>query len=147
MKKYFLSFFIFLFFFAHTQYSYSLSTKTELSETCLETNELSKISLSCFNNDAPLKSVGFYFGCKRMLQYSIVTKKDGRVKVSHKKLVFNIDKIYFKYERKLYIDRKTLEIKNPRNKVIGQCKPVDTGNIVEKELEEILKNNTFFNQI
>ena len=77
MKKYFLLFFIFLFVFAHTQYSYSLSTNTELSETCLETNELSKISLSCFNNDAPLKSVGFYFGCSRMLQYSIVTKKDG----------------------------------------------------------------------
>ena len=82
-----------------------------------------------------------------MLQYSIVTKKDGRVTVSHKKLAFDIDKIYFKHERKMYIDRKTLEMKNPRHEVIGQCKPVDTGNIIEKELEEILKNNTLFNQI
>ena len=82
-----------------------------------------------------------------MLQYSIITKKDGRIKVSHKKLVFDIDKIYFKHEKKLYIDRKTLEMKNPRHEVIGQCKPVDTGNIIEEELEEILKNNTLFNQI
>ena len=147
MKNIFLLFFVFLFVFFHIQYSYSLSTNTELSETCLKTNELSKISLSCFNNDAPLKSVGFYFGCKRMLQYSILTKKDGRINVSHKKLAFDIDKIYFKHERKLYIDRKTLEMKNPRHEVIGQCKPVDTGNIIEKELEEILRNNTFFNQI
>ncbi len=147
MKKYFILFFIFLFIFTHTQYSYSLSTNTELSETCLKTNELSKISLSCFNNDAPLKSIGFYFGCSRMLLYSIVTKKDGRIKVSHKKLKFDLDKIYFKHEKKLYIDRKTLEMKNPRHKVIGQCKPVDTSDNIEKELEEILKNNTFFNQI
>ena len=147
MKNIFLLFFAFLFAFFHMQYSYSLSTNTELSETCLKTNELSKISLSCFNNGDPLKSVGFYFGCSRMLQYSIVTKKDGRVTVSHKKLAFDIDKIYFKHERKLYIDRKTLEIKNPRHEVIGQCKPVDAGDIIEKELEEILKNNTFFNQI
>ena len=47
----------------------------------------------------------------------------------------------------MYIDRKTLEIKNPRHEVVGQCKPVDAGDIIEKELEEILKNNTFFNQI
>ena len=147
MKKFLLLFFIFLFIFSHTQYSHSLSTNTKLEETCQKTNELSKISLSCFNNDAPLKSVGFYFGCSRMLQYSILTKKDGRIKVSQKKLAFDIDKIYFKHERKLYIDRKTLEMKNPRHKVIGQCKPVDTGDIIEKELEEILKNNTFFNQI
>ena len=146
MKNIFLSFFVFLFVF-HTQNSYSLSTNTELEETCLKTNELSKISLSCFNNDSPLKSVGFYFGCKRMLQYSIITKKDGRIKVSRKKLAFDIDKIYFKHERKMYIDRKTLEMKNPRHEVIGQCKPVDTGDNIEKELEEILKNNTFFNQI
>ena len=59
----------------------------------------------------------------------------------------DIDKIYFKHERKMYIDRKTLEMKNPRHDVIGQCKPVDTGNIIEEELEEILKNNTLFNQI
>ena len=118
-----------------------------LEETCLKTNELSKISLSCFNNDAPLKSVGFYFGCSRMLQYSILTKKDGRINVSHKKLAFDIDKIYFKLERKMYIDRKTLEMKNPRHEVVGQCKPVDTSDNIEKELEEILKNNTFFNQI
>ena len=147
MKNIFLLFFILLFVFFPTQYSHSLSANTELSETCQKTNELSKISLSCFNNDAPLKSVGFYFGCKRMLQYSILTKKDGRIKVSRKKLSFDIDKIYFKYERKLYIDRKTLEMKNPRHEVIGQCKPVDAGANVEKELEEILKNNTFFNQI
>ena len=147
MKKYFLLFYIFLFIFPHTQYSYALSTDTELSETCLKTNELSKISLSCFNNKAPLKSVGFYFGCSRMLQYSIVTKKDGRIKVSHKKLEFDLDKIYFKHERKLYIDRKTLEMKNPRHKVIGQCKPLDSSDHIGKELEEILLNNTFFNQI
>ena len=147
MKNIFLLFFVFLFVSFHTQYSYSVTTNTELSETCLKTNELSKISLSCFNSDAPLKSVGFYFGCSRMLQYSIVKKKDGRIKVSHKKLAFDIDKIYFKHERKLYIDRKTLEMKNRRHEVIGQCKPVDTGDNIEKELEEILKNNTFFNQI
>ena len=147
MKNIFLLFFVFLLIFFNTQYSYSLSTNTKFSETCLKTNELSKISLSCFNNKAPLKSVGFYFGCSRMLQYSIVTKKDGRVTVSHKKLAFDIDKIYFKLERKLYIDRKTLEMKNPKHKVIGQCKPLDTSDNIEKELEEILKNNTFFNQI
>ena len=147
MKKYFLLSYILLFIFTHTQYSHALSTDTKLSETCLKTNELSKISLSCFNNKAPLKSVGFYFGCSRMLQYSIVTKKDGRIKVSHKKLKFDLDKIYFKYETKLYIDRKTLEMKNRQNIVIGQCKPLDTSDNIEKELEEILKNNTFFNQI
>ena len=147
MKKYFLLFYIFLFIFPHTQYSYALSTDTELSETCLKTNELTKVSLSCFNNKAPLKSVGFYFGCSRMLQYSIVTKKDGRIKVSHKKLEFDLDKIYFKHERKLYIDRKTLEMKNHRHKVIGQCKPLDSSDHIGKELEEILLNNTFFNQI
>ena len=82
-----------------------------------------------------------------MLQYSIITKKDGRIKVSHKKLVFDIDKIYFKHEKKQYIDRKTLEMKNPAHKVIGQCKSLDAGDNIEKELEEILINNTFFNQI
>ena len=68
--------------FSYTQYSHSLSTNTKLEETCLKTNELSKISLSCFNNDTPLNSVGFYFGCSRMLQYSILTKKDGRLIIS-----------------------------------------------------------------
>ena len=147
MKKFLLLFFIFVFIFSHAQYSHSLSANTKLEETCQKTNELSKISLSCFNNKAPLKSVGFYFGCSRMLQYSIETKKDGRIKTSHKKLVFDLDKIYFKHGTKLYIDRKTLEIKNRKHKVIGQCKTLDTSGLIEKELEEILKNNTFFNQI
>ena len=147
MKNIFLLFFVFLFIFFNTQYSYSLSTNTKFSETCEKTNELSKISISCFNNKAPLKSVGFYFGCSRMLQYSIETKKDGRIKASHKKLVFDLDKIYFKHETKLYIDRKTLEMKNRKHRVIGQCKTLDTSGLIEKELEEILKNNTFFNQI
>ena len=147
MKKYFTLFFVCLIVSFHSQYSQALSENTELSESCLQTNELSEISLACFNEDTPLKSVGFYFGCSRMLQYSIVTKNDGRVKVSHKKLSFDINKIYFKHERKLYIDRKTLEMKNGRHKIIGQCKYLNDSNNIEEELEEILKNNTFFNQI
>ena len=38
-------------------------------------------------------------------------------------------------------------MKNRKHRVIGQCKTLDTSGLIEKELEEILKNNTFFNQI
>ena len=117
MKKFFLLFFIFLFIFSHTQYSYSLSANTELEETCLKTNELSKISLSCFNNDAPLKSIGFYFGCSRMLLYSIVTKKDGRIKVSHKKLKFDLYKIYFYELNKRDNERNTTDAPYNKNTI------------------------------
>ena len=150
MKNFIQLFSFFLFFIFYQHYSYALSTSTKLSETCLKTNELTKTSLACFNNEEPLQSVGFYFGCSQMLQYSIVTKKDGRIKASHKNLKFDVDKIYFRpkfYNDKFYVDRKTLQLKNSQKKVIGQCKVVDSNESINRELETILKSNTYFNKI
>ena len=149
-KNFILLFSFFLFFIFHTQYSYALSTNTKLLKACSKTNELTKRSLACFNNEEPLQSVGFYFGCSRMLQYSIITKKDGYIKVSKKKLKYDIDKIYFRpkfNDDKFHIDRKTLQLKNPQKKVIGQCKIVDSNEILNKELKAILKSNIYFNKI
>ena len=150
MKNFIRLFSFFLFFIFYPYYSYALSANTKLSETCLKTNELTKTSLACFNNEEPLQSVGFYFGCSEMLQYSIITKKDGYIKVSKKKLKYDIDKIYFRpkfNDDKFHIDRKTLQLKNPQKKVIGQCKIVDSNEILKKELEAILKSNIYFNKI
>ena len=150
MKNFIRLFSFFLFFIFYPYYSYALSANTKLSETCLKTNELTKTSLACFNNEEPLQSVGFYFGCSEMLQYSIITKKDGYIKVSKKKLKYDIDKIYFRpkfNDDKFHIDRKTLQLKNPQRKVIGQCKVVDSNESINRELETILKSNTNFNKI
>jgi len=50
-------------------------------------------------------------------------------------------------KNKFHIDRKTLQLKNPQKKVIGQCKIVDSNEILKKELKAILKSNIYFNKI
>ena len=85
-----------------------------------------------------------------MLQYNIITKKDGRIKYSPKRLVFNINKIYYRpkfNENKHYINRKTLELKNSNHVSIGQCKIEDGPKDINNALELILQKNTEKNKL
>ena len=146
--------FIFIFFFSFSiipQYSFgitpdfTLNPGSKLPEKCLKTSQLAKKSVTCFNIEKPLKSFGFYFGCSRMLQYSIVKKKDGRIKKLSQRLVYDTDRIYFRpayNEDKYYINRKTLELNTPTGRSIGQCKVLTNPDNIKEELELILKSNT-----
>ena len=144
-------FFIFIFpFFLNSANLYGITPTTNFSESCLKTNELTAKAITCYNENRPLESIGFYFGCYRMLQYSISTKKDGRIKTSPKKLIFNINKIYYRpkfNDNKHYINRKTLELRNPFHDLIGQCKIENKPEDINKSLEIILKNNTSKNKL
>ena len=85
-----------------------------------------------------------------MLQYSISTKKDGRIKTSPKKLIFNINRIYFRpqfNDHKHYIDRKTLDLKNPFDVTLGQCKIENKPEDINKSLEIILNENKSKNKL
>tara|TARA_Y100000588_G_C13677765_1_gene679017 strand:+ start:109 stop:567 length:459 start_codon:yes stop_codon:yes gene_type:complete len=149
MKKFLVFIFILpLYFNSHN--AFGISPTTNFSETCKKTNELTATALTCYNEQRPLESIGFYFGCSQMLQYSIITKKDGRIKYSPKKLIFNINKIYYRpkfNENKYYINRKTLELKNSTHVSIGQCKIESGPKDINESLESILKNNTTKNKI
>jgi len=137
-----------LYFTSH--HAFGITPTTNFSETCKKTNELTAIALTCYNEQRPLESIGFYFGCSRMLQYTILTKKDGRIKFSPKRLDFNINKIYYRpkfNEDKHYINRKTLELKNSNHVNIGQCKIEDGPTDINNALELILQNNTEKNKI
>ena len=134
----------------NSQSAFSITPTTDFSESCLKTNELTAKAITCYNEQRPLESIGFYFGCSRMLQYNILTKKDGRIKASPKRLIFNINKIYYRpkfNENKHYIDRKTLELKNSVHKSIGQCKIENKPEDINKMLESILENNTSKNKL
>ena len=72
-----------------SQSVFSITPTTNFSESCLKTNELTAKAITCYNEKTPLESTGFYFGCSRMLQYTILTKKDGRIKTSPKRLIFS----------------------------------------------------------
>ena len=149
MKKILVFIFILPLFF-NSYNAFGISPTTNFSETCTKTNELTEIALTCYNEQRPLESIGFYFGCSRMLQYTILTKKDGRIKFSPKRLDFNINKIYYRpkfNENKHYINRKTLELKNSNHVNIGQCKIEDGPTDINNALELILQNNTGKNKI
>ena len=60
-------------FFLTSQSSLGITPTTNFSESCLKTNELTAKAISCYNENKPLESIGFYFGCYRMLQYTILT--------------------------------------------------------------------------
>ena len=143
--------FIFILPFCLTSHNaFSITPTTNFSESCLETNELTAKAITCYNEKRPLESIGIYFGCARMLQYNILTKKDGRIKAAPKRLVFNINKIYYRptyNENKHYIDRKTLELKSPSHKTIGQCKIENYPEDIIRSLEVILENNVSKNQL
>ena len=132
------------------QQTHLASLLKQREEIVNEINELTAKAITCYNENRPLESIGFYFGCYRMLQYSISTKKDGRIKTSPKKLIFNINKIYYRpkfNDNKHYINRKTLELRNPFHDLIGQCKIENKPEDINKSLEIILKNNTSKNKL
>ncbi len=149
MKKILVFIFILpLFFTSH--HAFAITPTTNFSETCAKTNDLTAIALTCYNEQRPLESIGFYFGCSKMLQYTIITKKDGRIKYAPKRLIFNINKIYYRpkfNENKHYINRKTLELKNSTHVSIGQCKIENEPKDINKALESILQNNTAKNKL
>ena len=137
--------FIFFTCFIFSPSLFAISETTEFETTCNKTNDLTGKSIACFNEDDPLKSVGLFFGCSRMLQYSILTKKDGRIKKAPRRLVFDIENIYYRpkfTEEKNYIKRKTLELKSASNKHIGQCKIIESPAKITEELKLILDVNT-----
>ena len=149
MKKILVFIFILpLFFTSH--HAFAITPTTNFSETCTKTNDLTTISLTCYNEQRPLESIGFYFGCSRMLQYTIITKKDGRIKKAARSLVFDIENIYYRpkfNEDKNYIKRKTLELINSNHVIIGQCKIENGPKDINKALESILQNNTAKNKL
>ncbi len=137
--------FIFFTCFIFSPSLFAISETTEFETTCNKTNDLTGKSIACFNENDPLQSVGLFFGCSRMLQYSILTKKDGRIKKAPRRLVFDIENIYFRpkfTEEKNYIKRKTLELKSASNKNIGQCKIIESPAKITEELKLILDVNT-----
>ena len=104
MKNILLTFFFFTYIilspslFAVSETSeFAVSETTGFETTCTKTNDLTGKSIACFNENYPLQSVGLFFGCSRMLQYSILTKKDGRIKRAPRSLVFDIENIYFTF--------------------------------------------------
>lgn len=147
MKNFFLIF-IFFTFFISSPSLFAISETTEFETTCAKTNDLTGKSIACFNETDPLQSVGLFFGCSQMLQYSILTKKDGRIKKAPRRLVFDIENIYYRpkfNEDKNYIKRKTLELKSSNNKNIGQCKIIESPENITEELKLILDVNTSLN--
>ena len=147
MKKIFLTF-IFVSCFIFSPSLFAISETTDFETTCNKTNDLTGKSIACFNSEFPLQSVGLFFGCSRMLQYSILTKKDGRIKKAPKRLVFDIENIYYRpkfTDDKNYIKRKTLELKSSNNKNIGQCKIIESPAKITQELKLILNVNTSLN--
>ena len=137
--------FIFFTCFIFSPSLFAISETTEFETTCAKTNDLTGKSIACFNENDPLQSVGLFFGCSRMLQYSILTKKDGRIKKAPRRLVFDIENIYYRpkfNEDKNYIKRKTLELKSSNNKNIGQCKIIENPAKITEELKLILDVNT-----
>ena len=137
--------FIFFACFISSPSLFAISEATDFETTCTKTNDLTGKSIACFNENNPLQSVGLFFGCSRMLQYSILTKKDGRIKKVPRRLVFDIENIYFRpkfTEEKNYIKRKTLELKSANNKNIGQCKIIESPAKITEELKLILDVNT-----
>mgnify|MGYP000016411201 CR=1 FL=1 len=144
MKNFFLTFILFTCF-IFSPSLFAISETTEFETTCAKTNDLTGKSIACFNETDPLQSVGLFFGCSQMLQYSILTKKDGRIKKAPRRLVFDIENIYFRpkfTEEKNYIKRKTLELKSASNKNIGQCKIIESPAKITEELKLILDVNT-----
>ena len=137
--------FIFISCFISSPSLFAISEATDFETTCTKTNDLTGKSIACFNENNPLQSVGLFFGCSRMLQYSILTKKDGRIKKAPRRLVFDIENIYYRpkfNEDKNYIKRKTLELKSASNKHIGQCKIIESPAKITEELKLILDVNT-----
>ncbi len=137
--------FIFFACFISSPSLFAISEATDFETTCTKTNDLTGKSIACFNENNPLQSVGLFFGCSRMLQYSILTKKDGRIKKVPRRLVFDIENIYFRpkfTEEKNYIKRKTLELKSANNKNLGQCKIIESPAKITEELKLILDVNT-----
>ena len=137
--------FIFFTCFIFSPSLFAISETTDFKTTCNKTNDLTGKSIACFNENDPLQSVGLFFGCSRMLQYSILTKKDGRIKKAPRRLVFDIENIYYRpkfNEDKNYIKRKTLELKSASNKHIGQCKIIESPAKITEELKLILDVNT-----
>ena len=87
MKNIFLTF-IFFTFFISSPSLFAISETTEFETTCAKTNDLTGKSIACFNETDPLQSVGLFFGCSQMLQYSILTKKGWENQKSPKTLSF-----------------------------------------------------------
>jgi hypothetical protein len=129
----------------------ALKTDIKLQESCKKAGEFTTVSMFCMNEKDPLSSLGFHFGCSRMLQYSIETDNDGRVKANHRRLKYDIEKIFFTHKftdyGKSHINRKTLEWVSKSKKIKGKCDIKFNIQEVVDELQIILDKEKSSNQL
>ena len=151
MKLFYKVFFIILFTSFFGLPAQALKTDIKLQESCMQPNEFTTYSMFCLNEKEPIFSLGFHFGCSRMLQYSIDTDNDGRVKANHRRLKHDIEKIFFTHKftdyGKSHIDRKTLEWVSKSKKIKGQCDIKFNIQEVVDELQIILDKEKSSNQL